>query len=182
MAGDHCPVFGHKFVWGRSGLGKGKTTGDSPSLDRIVPELGYIPENVVFISHNANRIKNNATEKELYLVADWLHEARKKVNAQTNTTTPVPAGDYQQGEDHFLDGFVLATGPRKNDDDAQHHCGTIHWEDVNHSTQESSGDSVGRGGEEVATPLTFEGVENYGLSNAKIIWIRDRRGRLPNKP
>ena len=110
MAGDHCPVFGHKFVWGRSRLGKGKTTGDSPSLDRIIPELGYVPGNVVFISHNANRIKNNATEKELYAVADWLHEARKKVNVNEKSAASLSTGDHQQGEVYPELGSFSSTG------------------------------------------------------------------------
>ena len=182
IAGDYCPVFGHKFVWGPSRLGKGKTTGNSPSLDRIVPELGYVPENVVFISHNANRIKNNATEKELYAVADWLHEARKKVNAQTNTTAPVPAGNYQQSEDHVLDGFVLATGAGQDDDNTHNHCGTISWEDANHRAQASGGDSVGHGGQEVGTFVTSYDIQNNGLPCAENILAEHRRGHLPDKP
>jgi hypothetical protein len=48
-------------------------------LDRIIPELGYVKHNVVFISNRANSIKNDATERELYDVADWLHERTKEV-------------------------------------------------------------------------------------------------------
>jgi hypothetical protein len=41
----------------------------SPALDRIVPHLGYVPGNVVVVSHRANFIKNNATVDELELIA-----------------------------------------------------------------------------------------------------------------
>ena len=171
-AGDHCPVFGHKFIWGRSRLGKGKTTGNSPSLDRIVPELGYVPENVVFISHNANRIKNNATEKELYAVADWLHKARKKVNAQTNTTTPVPAGDNRESEVSTKHGTIPAAGSREDHYDLDHYCRTVQGEDSDYRTQTRGGDSVGHGGKEVGTPQASQSQQNHGNTKPKISSIK----------
>lgn len=51
----------------------------SPSLDRIRPELGYVPGNIVVISHRANRIKNDATLEELQRVAAWLETTLAKV-------------------------------------------------------------------------------------------------------
>lgn len=39
-----------------------------PSLDRIVPALGYVPGNVRVISFRANRIKSDATPDELRAV------------------------------------------------------------------------------------------------------------------
>lgn len=47
---------------------------DSPTLDRLIPELGYIKGNVRVISCRANRIKNDATVAELRRVADWLEQ------------------------------------------------------------------------------------------------------------
>lgn len=44
----------------------------SPSLDRIIPELGYVRGNLAVISHRGNRIKNDATASELRSAADWL--------------------------------------------------------------------------------------------------------------
>jgi hypothetical protein len=126
IATDECPIFKHTFIWGFSELGKGKTTGDSPSLDRIIPELGYIEGNVVFISHNANRIKNDATEKELYLVADWLHDKRKEVlNAQKTSTTPVPAGHDREGEGAAITGAVHGAGPGQDSDSINNYSGAI---------------------------------------------------------
>lgn len=40
----------------------------SPSLDRIVPGLGYVPGNVWVISHRANALKGDATVQELRLL------------------------------------------------------------------------------------------------------------------
>ena len=180
MAGDHCPVFGHKFVWGRSRLGKGKTTGDSPSLDRIIPELGYVPGNVVFISHNANRIKNNATEKELYAVADWLHEARKKVNVNEKSAASLSTGDHQQGEVYPELGSFSSTGFGEDNYYTHHYSGTISGQDIDYCAQESSGDSMGIGVQEMEALIIAQSIEATWPSEPKVIWIRDRGGHLPD--
>lgn len=62
-----CPVLGiplsHKIGYG--------PCNHSPSLDRVVPELGYVRGNVVVISGRANRIKYDATPEELERVAAY---------------------------------------------------------------------------------------------------------------
>lgn len=62
-----CPVLGIPLD-----VGTGQRHAGSPSLDRIIPRLGYTPENVHWISWRANRIKNDATIDELRLVADYF--------------------------------------------------------------------------------------------------------------
>ena len=177
---DYCPVFGHKFVWGRSHLGKGKTTGDSPSLDRIIPELGYVPGNVVFISHNANRIKNNATEKELYAVADWLHEARKKVNVNEKSAASLSTGDHQQGEVYPERGSFSAAGTREDYYDLDHYQRTVRGEDSDYRTQTRGGDSMGSGSAQVGTFVTSYDIQNNGLPCAEVILAEQRGGHLPD--
>ena len=41
-------------------------------LDRIVPALGYVEGNVVWLSQRANRIKDDATIEDLERVLKWL--------------------------------------------------------------------------------------------------------------
>ena len=65
-----CPVFGLSFEWG--GGSDEASRDNSPSLDRIVPELGYVEGNVVWISNRANILKRDATWEELQRVAEWL--------------------------------------------------------------------------------------------------------------
>jgi len=65
---DVCPVLGLALNWDRAGL----PAGDSPSLDRIDNNLGYIPGNVMVISNRANMIKSDATAEEVQAVADYL--------------------------------------------------------------------------------------------------------------
>lgn len=45
---------------------------NSASIDRVRPELGYVPGNVVVMSLKANRIKNNATAEELEAVLNFV--------------------------------------------------------------------------------------------------------------
>lgn len=69
IAVERCPVFGTEFKFGLTGRG---LQPDSPSLDRRVPALGYVKENVAFISHRANTIKHDATVEELTKVLEWM--------------------------------------------------------------------------------------------------------------
>jgi hypothetical protein len=62
-----CPVLGIVLVRGRGKCG----SPNSPSLDRIVPELGYVPGNVIVVSWEANRIKNKYGPLELLRVAKY---------------------------------------------------------------------------------------------------------------
>ena len=62
-----CPVLGIPII-----VGSDKGTDNSPSLDRVVPSLGYVRGNVLVISNRANRIKNNATVTELRRVAEFF--------------------------------------------------------------------------------------------------------------
>ncbi len=64
-----CPVFGFKLDWYKDGRGGAD---DSPSIDRLIPEKGYVPGNVTLISLKANRIKNDSDLSELRMVADWV--------------------------------------------------------------------------------------------------------------
>lgn len=65
---DVCPVLGIPLQINTQGHNKD----NSPSIDKIKPELGYVKGNVAVISLKANRIKNNATAEELKKVYDWL--------------------------------------------------------------------------------------------------------------
>lgn len=73
-AGETCPVFGTRFDF----VGNGRIVPESPSLDRIVPALGYVHGNVVVISMRANAIKQNATADEIQRVAEWLRSVKDK--------------------------------------------------------------------------------------------------------
>ena len=64
---EFCPVLGLRLEFGSS-----KQRGTSPSIDRLVPELGYVPGNIAVISYRANRIKNDGTVEEHLKIAAWM--------------------------------------------------------------------------------------------------------------
>ena len=68
---EFCPVFGTKIEYGRCKV-KGKTRANAASLDRIIPELGYVKGNVRVISYRANTMKSNASLEDIKKLAAWL--------------------------------------------------------------------------------------------------------------
>ena len=177
IATDECPVFNTPFVWGGAKMGKGKTRPDTPTLDRILPELGYVKGNVAFLSYRANRIKDNGTMQEHYDIADWIWS---HTHAKQKSTTPVPTRDHQESEHDTKRRTFLAARLGEDRDDTHHHCGTIHWEDVNHCTQESSGDSMGRRSKEVEPSIVTQSIEATWPREPKVIWVRKGGGHLPD--
>lgn len=71
---DVCPVLGMPLV---SNAGTGHARNDSPSLDKIVPELGYVKGNVQIISNLANVMKHDATPEQMILFAEWVLKTYK---------------------------------------------------------------------------------------------------------
>lgn len=50
----------------------GQKNNHSPSIDRIIPALGYVVGNVALLCWRCNNLKRDATADELQRVADWL--------------------------------------------------------------------------------------------------------------
>lgn len=70
---EYCPILGLKLEKAAN-----KAKPNSPSLDRILPELGYTKDNVQVISYKANAMKNNATTEELISFAKWVFDKLNK--------------------------------------------------------------------------------------------------------
>lgn len=73
---EFCPVFGIPLFTSLSG----KATDNSPSLDRLIPWLGYIPNNVHWISWRANKLKSDASFAELKMLADYFTNMELNTN------------------------------------------------------------------------------------------------------
>jgi hypothetical protein len=63
----YCPVLGIKLE-----QGKGKNIDASPSLDKIIPEKGYVKKNIKIISWRANSIKRDTTIEELQKIIQYI--------------------------------------------------------------------------------------------------------------
>jgi hypothetical protein len=80
----HCPVLGLELV-----RGVGQAGPASPSLDKIVPALGYVRGNIQVISNRANILKRDATLEEIEALADWMR--RQVAPASTSRRKANPA-------------------------------------------------------------------------------------------
>jgi hypothetical protein len=63
---EYCPILGIKLNTGKHE--------HKMSLDKIIPELGYVDGNIVFMSLRANRLKNDATLEELQAIVKFLEK------------------------------------------------------------------------------------------------------------
>ena len=70
-----CPVLRTPINW----MVTGSSGNDSPSIDRLVPDLGYIKGNVRLISHRANRMKGDASVHDLERILEYLKNGTKHV-------------------------------------------------------------------------------------------------------
>lgn len=64
---EYCPILKIKLE-----VNDGIALNNSPSLDKIIPELGYVVGNIQVISKLANSMKTNASVEELMLFAEWV--------------------------------------------------------------------------------------------------------------
>lgn len=67
---EFCPILGYKLQ-----VSDGRVSDNSPTLDRIEPQKGYVKDNIAVISHRANRIKTDASLGELKLLVEWLENS-----------------------------------------------------------------------------------------------------------
>ena len=166
---DRCPIFDMELSWGK--IGEGHTnTANSPSIDKIKPEYGYVKGNVCIISNKANTIKQDANYEELYKIADWLHEKEKEVkkNVRPEQLASVPKKSNRAGKDNPQLGFVFAAGPWEDSDDANDYRGATQGENSYRSAKEGGGDSMGRGDTEMGAPATPKDSQDTGHPSSTV--------------
>lgn len=67
---EYCPV----FPTIKLDKENTETQDNSPSLDRIIPKLGYVKGNICVISHRANSVKSYGTAEEHDQVAEYIRQ------------------------------------------------------------------------------------------------------------
>ena len=73
-----CPILGIKLDYYNNVL-----SDNSPSFDRLDPDVGYTKENTIIISFRANKIKQDATPEEIRAVYVFLRNLRPFVGKFT---------------------------------------------------------------------------------------------------
>lgn len=73
-----CPVLNIPIhqSWGSVNVEANKD--NCPSVDRVIPSLGYVKHNVRIISARANRIKTDSTPQEIKLVYEYTMRESEK--------------------------------------------------------------------------------------------------------
>jgi len=63
---EFCPVLGIPVYW------SDKRSDNTPSVDRLIPEKGYVKGNICVISNRANTLKNNASIEEIEKIFQYM--------------------------------------------------------------------------------------------------------------
>ena len=68
----HCPILGIKLgsIWA------GKINNSTPSIDRINPVKGYIKGNIAVVSYRGNRLKSDASQKDIEAILKYMKRRR----------------------------------------------------------------------------------------------------------
>jgi hypothetical protein len=69
---EYCPVLGIKLNYGWSGLNRRDDA--KATIDKVIPELGYVSGNVFVISWRANKLKSNMTLDELQKIMNYIKD------------------------------------------------------------------------------------------------------------
>ena len=69
---DVCPCLGTTLDYGSKGAHNRLEC--SPSVDKVVPDKGFVKGNLFIISWRASRIKNDSTHEELLAISNWVKE------------------------------------------------------------------------------------------------------------
>ena len=72
MVISHCPITLQPLDWTKEQVIDGKAGPNSPSIDKIIPKLGYVQSNCAIISYRGNMIKSNGTIDEHRRVVQYM--------------------------------------------------------------------------------------------------------------
>lgn len=71
---EFCPILGVKLNYGWGGNAGHLRDPNKATIDKVIPELGYVPGNVFIISWRANKLKSDMTLEELEKIMNYIKE------------------------------------------------------------------------------------------------------------
>lgn len=71
---EYCPITLQPLDWTKEFVENGRCHDNSPSLDKNIPEFGYVKSNCAIISHRGNTIKSNGTLEEHRRIVKYMAE------------------------------------------------------------------------------------------------------------
>jgi len=142
---------------------------DAPSLDRIDKDKHYTEDNTRVILWAVNcTLSEYGTDAMLPILKAMVKGIE---DAQALTATSLSAGNNQQSEINSKLGALFTSGIRQDGNDFDHRSGAVHRQDIDHSTQESGGDSMGQRSGEVATPTPSQSIEDHWHLHPTYGWL-----------
>ena len=144
---------------------------DAPSLDRINKHKPYTEENTRVILWAVNcALAEYGTEVMLPILKAMIKGIE---DAQALSATPLSTGDNQQGEVYPELGSFSSPWTREDYYDLDNYQRTVRGEDADYCTQTRGGNSLGFGGQEVATFTTPQGEQDDWKLHPAYGWIKD---------
>lgn len=70
---EFCPVLGTKLKFCTTAK-SGMIDDSSPSIDRLIPDLGYVKNNIRVISWRANQLRCDGTSEEHLAIAKYIED------------------------------------------------------------------------------------------------------------
>ena len=139
---------------------------NTASLDRIDGNNpDYTPENCRIVTWQFNNMKGAYSDEEFIRVAKQLEITKQK------SAPPVSKRTNLKGIDNSQLRTDVGSGFGEDNYYSHHYSGTISGENTDHSTQASSGNSMGLGSKEVGTSKIIESLENYGQPRPTYDWL-----------
>ncbi|MFY8211054.1 MAG: hypothetical protein ACOVLB_00075 [Candidatus Nanopelagicus sp.] len=68
----YCPVLGIELNYAWGGTAGHLRDPAKATIDKVIPELGYVPKNVYIISWRANKLKSDMTLEELEKIMKYM--------------------------------------------------------------------------------------------------------------
>lgn len=62
--------------------GKGRIQDNSPTMDKVIPALGYVIGNCIVMSRRANTLKRDATIDEIYQIDAYMQRVKKLMESR----------------------------------------------------------------------------------------------------
>ena len=107
---------------------------------------------------------------------------RLPINAQQNTAAPVSEGSYIQGAVGAELGSVSTPWTWEDSNNPDDYSGATQGENAYHIAKEGSGDSLGRGMQEVVALSPLTRIEDHGQPDAEIVRLEFGCRYLSDKP
>ena len=149
----------------------------APSVDRKDSQNpDYTPENSRLVLWAVNCAMAEYGEKIMFPIFKAIVK-----NATKKPASPVPTGNYREGEEHSKHGALLTAGTREDHYDLDHYQRTVSGQDADYRAQTRGGDSLGHRNKEVGTFVTSYDIQNNGLPCAENILAEHRRGHIPDQ-